>query len=379
LALAIIIACRAQAGPIKPFFDTTNDAPIEKITEVADRQNSLEAKPGVPIYFQIDHRPRDSFPVLNDTGYIITDLHLRIFDPGKYTIANRPIPGVGITVTPDPNGAFTQPDASWDMGTSNIFDKIERSNNNRTVDFTEPKKGTKGIEKNAVFVDGKEVPANTTLPILVESSFSVPAADAKSSGKSVTYDATNSTLTFSNDIITDTGDPNDPVIGSEVSPPSFRKVGVVGSTVTFLSTSPSLFTIHNGSTTYLTGELSALTYSIPDNSFSGTVIPIAIAGVEPGSTFFNSAFPDVASAFLGGIDEYMNPDSTLFSPSSRLSYSSQPSVDFFALTNGFSTSAEAPLTNSVFISTPEPSTLTVLGIGTLGLLGYGCRRRKQSA
>jgi hypothetical protein len=27
---------------------------------------------------------------------------------------------------------------------------------------------------------------------------------------------------------------------------------------------------------------------------------------------------------------------------------------------------------------PEPSTLTLLGIGSLGLLGYGWRRRKQA-
>jgi hypothetical protein len=30
-------------------------------------------------------------------------------------------------------------------------------------------------------------------------------------------------------------------------------------------------------------------------------------------------------------------------------------------------------------ATPEPSTLTLLGPGSLGLLGYGWRRRKQAS
>jgi hypothetical protein len=37
------------------------------------------------------------------------------------------------------------------------------------------------------------------------------------------------------------------------------------------------------------------------------------------------------------------------------------------------------LANPDVISTPEPTSLTLLGLGSLGLLGYGWRRRKQAA
>jgi hypothetical protein len=347
--------------------DKTTDPPIQTICN-AFKVGNVECKAGNAFYFPIDNKPVPFFSVRNDSGVIITDLHLEILNPGKYKVDLDPKTGGILKVTADPNGAFTQPDASWDKGRSDIFDKITRSNNNRTIDFTDPKAGTKGLDKGVNLLDGKEIPENATLPILVKSSFSVPKADAKSDGKSVIYDPISATLSFANDFINSTFDPLDPVLGAEVSPPAFRKVGSSGSQVNFAAIDP-LFALHDSSTMFLTGAMDILTYSIPANQFFGTVFPISIAGVDSGSPFFSSTLPDLTSEFLEGIDEYLNPNSTIFDPNSRFFYTAKPEANFFALTNGFSTRFESPLTNSVFVAAvPEPGTLALLVIGTWGLL-----------
>jgi PEP-CTERM motif len=279
---------------------------------------------------------------------------------------------------------INQPDAKWTTPNSNIFDKFPLTNNDRTVDFTDPKtrNGVAGIDKGENFVDGKVYPTKPppTLPVLVESSFSVPPAKADSKGKSVTYDAADSTLSFSNDFITKTFDPADPVLGAEVSPPSFKLAGFSGSQVEFTATTP-LFTIHNGPTTFMTGELDVLTYFIATNKFVGTIIPISIAGVAADSPFFDSALPGVISEFLQGIDEYLNPNSTLFDPNFPLIYTSQPDLNLYALTDHFSAYAESSLTDSVILQIPEPSTwaMMLLGLAGLGYAGYRRAREPRAA
>src|SRR5262245_4574842 len=180
-AILIMPTLGAAATIVDPFFNTSNNPPIENICNVFGRSSvSKQCVPGNPLYFLIDHAPGDAFPVKNDSAYVITDLHLQILDPGKWKIsfnADNTIMQVAL----DPNcvnGAgqrcIDQPDANWGQGTSNIFNTITRSNNNRTVDFTDPKtrNGVTGIDKNETFIDGKTVPADATLPILVVSSFS---------------------------------------------------------------------------------------------------------------------------------------------------------------------------------------------------------------
>ena len=155
---------------------------------------------------------------------------------------------------------------------------------------------------------------------------------AKSSGKSVIYDAAHATLSFSNDLVDDTGAITDPVIGAEVAPPTFRLAGFSASSVDFVATDP-LFTIHSGPTTFLTGDISLLTYSIPDNEFVGAILPISIAGEGPTSPFFDPALPDISSYFLQGVGAFLDPTSAAFEPDQQLEYVVRPDANFFSLTS----------------------------------------------
>ena len=99
--------------------------------------------------------PGAAFTVKNDSGLVITDLHLQIKDPlpagSRYIIKFRPPPApagsimsVGITANPAADcvpgvRCINQPDAKWTTPNSNIFDKFPLTNNDRTVDFTDPK------------------------------------------------------------------------------------------------------------------------------------------------------------------------------------------------------------------------------------------------
>ena len=381
---------RAAPDLYIPFFTTSGLAANEGICAVFTRSSvNGKCEAGNPLYFLIDRAPAGgTFTVANDSGVVITDLSLKIYDPlaanNFYILkfkADNSIQSVGTTANiADCAAARTrcinQPDAAWTTPNSNIFDKSTLSNNDRTVDFTDPKtrNGVAGIDKGEKFVDGKVYPTRPapTLPVLVQSSFSVPAAKAESKGKSVTFNATTGTLTFNNDLITGTFDPADPVVGAEVSPPAFKLAGSSATDVSFVASNP-LFVLHNGSVNYLTGNLDVLTYSIPDNEFMGTIVPISIAGVGSDSPFFDSSLPDVTSEFLQGIDEYLDSTSMTFQPSFPLRYTSTPDQNFFALTGGFTMSAESSLTNSLFLEVPEPSSAGLLAIALLASLGCACR------
>ena len=120
LALCILVAmfCAQAPPPVFaasdlyiPFFTTSGAGPNEGICDVFKRSSiNGTCTAGNPLFFLIDSRPAPAFTVKNDSGLIITDLHLQIKDPlpagSEYiTNINSPAPlgsimSVGITANP---------------------------------------------------------------------------------------------------------------------------------------------------------------------------------------------------------------------------------------------------------------------------------------
>ncbi len=138
-----------------------------------------------------------------------------------------------------------------------------------------------------------------------------------------------------------------------VNPTAFFSL-FIGETTTITDTQ-IIYTSPPSSGTYLTAPFNGYVYDFID---SGNLIKSV--SVDPSSTLsgFSPSEVTLTSDGAGGQLVELNLGQ-------GLSFSPGASVVLDVNTNA--------------VSTPEPSTLTLLGIGSLGLLGYGWRRRRQNA
>jgi hypothetical protein len=188
------------------------------------------------------------------------------------------------------------------------------------------------------------------------------------------------------------------------------RAGMITYTETF--TASGSFTTQSGTTPFTTaqvtlsgtGDTANIVGGGPGSLFNvNLTTTVTVAGIGPGGSNVTATFTDGTNvavhqmSSVAGFDDATSRSNIAFTSNSLfatygLTTSIAPPVSGSLTdnpTNHMYNTTQGTLTFTSFGSTstfgatlvtpaPEPSTLTLLGLGSLGLLGYGWRRRKQA-
>jgi hypothetical protein len=210
---------------------------------------------------------------------------------------------------------------------------------------------------------------NTTLTV------KPPPKDAKDGKKAtsttpydsgVKFDDSSQTLSITDSSIVAVTDLPDTLLGAHVTYPSFTLGGYNADAQAYMFINQNLadpLTISNSTTTFETSTLTSLIYSVPKDLFYG--FPL------------DSSFNASGSPFIDYVSGQFDPTSPTYDQMALYIVEIKPNVNFNNLTGGFQISGSTGATDFHFVSVPEPGTFTLLGAGTLALLGY-CRKRHRT-
>ncbi len=202
----------------------------------------------------------------------------------------------------------------------------------------------------------------------------------ESDGKSVHFDAATSGLTFSNDFIRATGFIGDALLGARVSPPPLELVSTdpFARTALFRPVGDERFSLRVGDQVVAQASLGLMRYDGSDNTLVTDLFDIALAGAPVGSPFFDAALAPFSSPWLDHIGAILDPASAAFQDDTVLHLSYHPFGDLWDMTNAFTASAEAAISNFVYtqlvVVVPEPPGLPLVLTAVVALCVLRTRR-----
>jgi hypothetical protein len=202
-----------------------------------------------------------------------------------------------------------------------------------------------------------------------------PLATEIDESHSVDFDAATGTLSIHDDAVVGTPTPGDPLLGAALGFPDFGFAGLSESLglAVFWALGDTPMTLARGADVFQRSAIPVLFYDLDENLFYARLGETTLAGMSPGSPFYDEDLAALSSPFLDAVADALDPASAGFDPDAGLFMTIQPDVDFGALTAQFTATGHTGGEDAHFVSSvPEPAPVSLVAVAVV-LLGGAVR------